>query len=91
MKVFLQFFRCVNCFLIVVEQFISKIIWQGTNFSFELKLKVMLKSYCPWQFQLDEAVEEEDFVEAARLKGALDAVAATDTVAEVMKELKVLS
>jgi hypothetical protein len=43
------------------------------------------------QFQMEEAVAIEDFQEAARLKGALDAVTATDTVAEVMVELKVCS
>jgi hypothetical protein len=37
---------------------------------------------------MEEAVAIEDFQEAARLKGALDAVTATDTVAEVMVELK---
>jgi hypothetical protein len=40
------------------------------------------------RFQMEEAVAIEDFQEAARLKGALDAVTATDTVAEVMVELK---
>jgi hypothetical protein len=43
------------------------------------------------QFQMEEAAAIEDFQEAARLKGALDAVTATDTVAEVMVELKVCS
>jgi hypothetical protein len=38
---------------------------------------------------MEEAVAIEDFQEAARLKGAL--VTATDTVAEVMVELKVCS
>ncbi|BBN03869.1 hypothetical protein MPTK1_3g00210 [Marchantia polymorpha subsp. ruderalis] len=40
------------------------------------------------KFQLEEAVDNEDFQEAAVLKEALAAVSAGDTVSEIMKELK---
>ncbi|KAL2635820.1 hypothetical protein R1flu_007299 [Riccia fluitans] len=40
------------------------------------------------KFQLEEAVDNEDFQEAAVLKEALAAVSAGDAVSEVMKELK---
>lgn len=40
------------------------------------------------EFQLDEAVDNEDFQEAAVLKEALAVVSAGDTVSEIMKELK---
>lgn len=52
-------------------------------------LELDLNLWLCGQFQLDEAVETEDFQEAARLKVAFDAVTATDSVAEVMNGLKV--
>lgn len=40
------------------------------------------------KFQLDEAVDREDFLEAAKLKAALVEATSKDTVAEIMSELK---
>lgn len=43
------------------------------------------------QFQLEEAVDNEDFQEAAKLKQTIASATASDTVSEVMTGLKVAS
>lgn len=40
------------------------------------------------QFQMEEALDEEDYAEAARVKAAIDGFSAGDVLAEVLRELK---
>ncbi|KAJ1282919.1 hypothetical protein BS78_03G088100 [Paspalum vaginatum] len=77
------------CFCTAASSASSPSTWDWTRWSRHFDEADQAESYASLlQFQLEEAVENEDFAEAAKLKKAITEATGNDAVAHVMDELK---
>ncbi|KAG2596210.1 protein EXECUTER 2, chloroplastic-like [Panicum virgatum] len=77
------------CFCTAASSASSPSTWDWTRWSRHFEEVEQAESYASLlQFQLEEAVENEDFAEAAKLKRAILEATGSDAVAHVMAELK---
>ncbi|OEL25809.1 Protein EXECUTER 2, chloroplastic [Dichanthelium oligosanthes] len=77
------------CFCTAASSASSPSTWDWTRWSRHFDEVEQAESYASLlQFQLEEAVENEDFTEAAKLKRAILETTGNDAVAHVMAELK---
>ncbi|KAG2587484.1 protein EXECUTER 2, chloroplastic-like isoform X2 [Panicum virgatum] len=77
------------CFCTAASSASSPSTWDWTRWSRHFDEVEQAESYASLlQFQLEEAVENEDFAEAAKLKRAILEATGSDAVAHVMAELK---
>ncbi|CAL4977317.1 unnamed protein product [Urochloa decumbens] len=77
------------CFCTASSSASSPSTWDWTRWSRHFDEVEQAESYASLlQFQLEEAVENEDFAEAAKLKRAILEATGNDAVAHVMAELK---
>ncbi|PUZ57656.1 hypothetical protein GQ55_5G447500 [Panicum hallii var. hallii] len=81
--------RAAGCCFCTAASASSPSTWDWTRWSRHFDEVEQAESYASLlQFQLEEAVENEDFAEAAKLKRTILEATGSDTVAHVMAELK---